>query len=207
MDTAARTTDGPAIFWPLALTNGECEADFALQQFFPCEQGIVLQHCIICNGVIAAGHSTAYTERADTSPSSRIAFGSRIPHDLIAAMRTSQALSPRGDPLIHLDQSTSRQPGIRRLLSGRPFFNRCLTAGNPSRLPSSSTGEVAVVIGFPVFAQDGQELPFAARPPKKRSSGDRTLNMLWHRRECTTKELHFCELAAKVRGQISHFLR
>lgn len=42
-----------------ALMNGGREADFILQQSLLCEQGIVLQHCIICIGVTAAGQSTA----------------------------------------------------------------------------------------------------------------------------------------------------
>lgn len=93
---AARTTDGAATFCALTLMNGECDAALALQQFLPCGQGIVLQHCIICIGVTADGHSTAYTERADTSAISRIALVNRIPGEHSAPLRMSQALT---DPI------------------------------------------------------------------------------------------------------------
>lgn len=79
MDTiTALVADGEFSLPAAALMNGKCEVDFTWQQFLPCEQGIVLQHCIICIGVTAGGQSTAYTERADTRAANRIVVDKRI---------------------------------------------------------------------------------------------------------------------------------
>lgn len=56
---SARMAGGEFSVSAAGLMNGECEVAFVLQQFLLCEQGMVLQHCIICIGVTAAGQSTA----------------------------------------------------------------------------------------------------------------------------------------------------
>lgn len=107
--------------------NGECDADLALQQFLSCEQGIVLQHCIICIGVTAGGHAAAYAERADTSVTSRIAFANRIRFKINAPGRTRSRSSKtdqatrrakaaalkapprRADPALHLNLRQERR--------------------------------------------------------------------------------------------------
>jgi hypothetical protein len=63
-------------------TKGACIVGMVLQQSWPLrpcgEQGIELQHCIDCSGVMVAPQSNAYVARLTASTTTKIGLINRI---------------------------------------------------------------------------------------------------------------------------------
>lgn len=101
----------------LAAMKGACVEDFTLQQLRPCEQGIVLQHCIACPGDMGYEQSTAYVASARRTAANKVVLTKYIVSRLVRCTAASQYL-PVGsrqyqmDRLCHMlrDERTSLYP-------------------------------------------------------------------------------------------------